>query len=64
VAALLERAVSGDPDGNVGFLDHDEVGSSAPSSSTARPPITDGVVVRGARPESRDQSHTFCVAVR
>ncbi|MFD4557619.1 DUF1877 family protein [Streptomyces sp. NPDC058469] len=23
--ALLDRAVSGDPDGNVGFLDHDEV---------------------------------------
>jgi hypothetical protein len=25
VIALLDRAVSGDPDGNVGFLDHDEV---------------------------------------
>jgi hypothetical protein len=25
VVALLDRAVSGDPDGNVGFLDHDEV---------------------------------------
>ncbi|MGW0835521.1 hypothetical protein [Streptomyces prunicolor] len=23
--AVLDRAVSGDPDGNVGFLDHDEV---------------------------------------
>ncbi|MEU9330389.1 hypothetical protein AB0D91_42595 [Streptomyces canus] len=25
MAALLERAVSGDPDGDVGFLDHNEV---------------------------------------
>nr|WSZ18788.1 hypothetical protein OH837_38325 [Streptomyces canus] len=107
MAALLERAVSGNPDGDVGFLNHDEVydGFADPPrvlGATAVADIAHGLdaidvgallkaaavcgfspglvgdvqfhreathrrwclVVRGARPEIRDQSHTFCVAVR
>ncbi|MCL8017131.1 hypothetical protein [Streptomyces sp. AS02] len=40
LTALLDRAVAGDPGGDIGFLDHDEVcdGFDGPPSSWTLPP--------------------------